>query len=143
MKKFLTLLTTICLFVTLSGVGYAEENKSTTITYYVEPSYEVTIPTNATLGNELVVSATNVVIEYGKKLNVKIDGNFKLSNNNHEVSYSITSGSDTIEADDVVLTIDPESTNSGSSTLTLNLPSGGFKYAGNYSGTINFTIFVE
>ena len=143
MKKFLTLLTTICLFVTLSGVGYAEENKSTTITYYVEPSYQVTIPTNATLGNELVVSATNVVIEYGKKLNVKIDGNFKLSNNNHEVSFSITNDNVPISSGDTVLTVDPAESNSGSSTLTLNLPSGGFKYAGDYSGTINFTIFVE
>ena len=142
MKKFLTLLTTICLFVTLSGVGYGEE-KSTTITYHVNPSYTVTIPATITLGNELVVSASDVVIEYGKKLNVKINGDFKLSNNNHEVSYSITSGTNTIESGHVILIVDPESANSGSSTLTLNLPSGGFKYAGDYTGTINFTIFVE
>ncbi len=143
MKKVLTLITTICLFVTLSGVGYGEENKSTTIIYHVNPNYTVTIPSTATLGSDLIVSASNVVIEYGKKLNVKISSDFKLSNNDYEVAYNITSGTNTIESGDIVLTVDPASANSGSSTLTLNVPNDGFKYAGDYSGTLNFTISVE
>lgn len=143
MKKILTMLTTICLLVTLSGVGFAEEGKSTTITYHVDQSYEISIPATVTLGNTIEVSANDVVIEYGKKLNVKINGEFKLNNNDYEVAYSITSGDNPISSGDVVLTIDPEKTNSGSSSLTFVKPESGFKYAGDYTGTVNFTISVE
>lgn len=142
MKKILTLLTTICLVVTLSGVSFADDY-TTTITYHVDPSYVVTIPATTTLGSNLEVSASNVIIEYGKKLNVKINGNFKLSNNNHEVTYSVTSNDVAVKTGDTVLTVDPAESNSGSSTLVFKVPSGGFKYAGDYSGTINFTISVE
>ncbi len=143
MKKTITLLTSICLLLSLSGIGFADETKSTTITYHVDPNYVVTIPANVTLNDTLEVSATNVVIEYGKKLNVKISGDFKLSNNNHEVAYSITSGSTAINSGDTVLTINPDEANTGSSTLTFVKPETGFKYAGDYSGTVSFTISVE
>lgn len=144
MKRFLTLVTTICLFVTLSGVGYAEEdNRNTTVTYHVNPSYTVEIPANVTLGNDLTVSASNVVIGYGNKLNVKINGDFKLSNNNHEVAYTVTSGTNTISTGDTVLTVDPKDSNSGSTTLTFKVPTTGFKYAGDYTGTVNFIITIE
>lgn len=145
MKRFLTLVTTICLFVTLSGVGYAEEdNRNTQVTYHVDPSYTVEIPANVTLGNELEVKASNVVIGYGKKLNVKINGDFNLSNNGYKVAYTVTSGTNTtINSGDTVLTVNPENSNSGSSTLTFNVPTTGFKYAGDYTGTVNFTISIE
>ncbi len=143
MKRFLTLLTTICLLVSLSSVSFADDTRITTITYHVDPSYVVTIPANVKLNETLEVSATNVVIEYGKTLNVKINGDFKLSNNNHEVAYSITSGSTTINSGDMVLSVDPANSNSGSSTLTFVKPDSGFKYAGDYSGTVNFTISIE
>lgn len=144
MKRFLTLVTTICLFLTLSGVGYAEEdNRSTQVTYHVNPSYYVEIPSTVTLGNELEVKASNVVIEYGKKLNVKINGDFNLSNNNHKVAYTVTSGTTPINSGDTVLTVNPENSNSGSSTLIFNVPTTGFKYAGDYTGTVNFTISIE
>lgn len=143
MKRILTLLTSICLLLSLSCIGFADETKSTVITYHIEPSYMVTIPTNVVLGESLEVSAKDVVIEYGKKLNVKISGDFKLSNNNHEVAYSITNGANTINSGDTVLTINPDEANTGSSTLTFVKPETGFKYAGDYSGTVSFTISVE
>lgn len=123
--------------------------KGTTVTYTVDPTYTVTIPASVTLGGSVTVEASNVMVARGKRVVVKLTGTgeaddaFKVkTSEGAELTYTVKNGETPVHVGDAVLTVDPETAASGSTTLTFAAPAA-VTYAGTYTGTVTFTVAVE
>ena len=135
---------------TLHLVLPSGEIKTLAVEYICTPSYTVTIPKSVTLGQTATVSAENIVVEKGRQVQVTLTGTgsannaFTLKNNKgSEIAYTITSESNRqIGIHDPVLTVDPANASSGKAVLFFNA-SGTATFAGDYTGTITFTVSVE
>lgn len=120
------------------------------ITFLSEPAYTVTIPESVTLGETATIRAENVVIEKGKCLKVKLSGTngennaFTLSTaEGAEITYTVQdSGSNTVAVGGTVLAVNPEIASNGDTKLSFAAPQT-ITYAGEYTGTVMFTISVE
>lgn len=124
-------------------------NDTLTITYDVEPTYTVSIPAEVTLGNTATISAENVVVAKGKQVNVALTGASGTSNalqvktaEGAVIDYTITKDSANVAMGDTVLTVNPDTASTGSSVLSFVEPSQ-VQYAGNYNGTVTFTVSVD
>ena len=122
--------------------------RSLTVEYAVAPTYTVTIPASVALDNSVTVSAADVVVEYGKVVNVKLtgtsedDNTFKLRTDEGAVlSYAVKKGETVVNVGDTVLSVTPTSEET-SAELTFVEPAS-YTYAGLYKGTVTFTIAVE
>lgn len=129
-----------------SGVTVSTE-QNMSIIHSVNPDYTVTIPTSANLGNSAEVSATDVKISKGKTLNVKISATSGENNaytlvsaEGAEISYSIKNSGNDVAVGTPFLTVNAGNT-SASTTLDFALV-GEEIYAGNYTGTVTFTVSV-
>lgn len=122
-----------------------------TVTFVSSPSYTVTIPERVTLGDTVAVSAENVVIEKGKQLEIALTGTsgsnnaFLLeSDEGADLAYTVQKDGAAVELDDTVLTVNPETSSSGSSALSFVAPADeNITYAGDYAGTVTFTVSVK
>lgn len=144
------------------NTGHTSGN--TQITYNVDPAYTVTIPTNVELtdkeaGTSALVKATNVKIPRGENLTVKLDMNntFQVStpsgNNIASLKYTVTkddNSNNSLNAGDEIFSFSPYLNDEKSvidfteATLKFNLDtSTPVTYAGNYSGTLTFTVSVD
>ena len=160
MKKLLALLLAIAMMATMSVTVFAADNtvnyngsetpqtSGLIVTYNVTPTFSVTIPANVALGNSVTVSAANVVVEYGKAVNVKLSGTSETDNSfilrtdqGAELSYTIKKGEAVVNVGDTILSVIPGSDET-STDLTFVEPAS-YTYAGLYKGTITFTIAVE
>ena len=133
------------------------------IVYSIAPTYTVTIPDRITLDtatstatpavNELEVSASNVVISKGKQVVVRLADTTKTSDGTSkpfavktaevaEITYTVKNGETDVKVGDTVLTVNPETVSSGSTTLKFIAPDD-VTYAGTYSGTVTFTVLLE
>ncbi|MGN0470154.1 MAG: hypothetical protein ACI4GV_04500 [Acutalibacteraceae bacterium] len=133
------------------------------IVYNVDPAYTVTIPDRITLDtatsattpavNELEISASNVVVSKGKQVVVRLTDTTKTSDGKSkpfavktaegaEITYTVKNGSTDVKVGDTVLTVNPETVSSGSTTLKFIAPDD-VTYAGTYSGTVTFTVLLE
>lgn len=117
---------TIRLFVRESHADYIE---STTITYSVAPTYTVTIPATVELGKTATISAENVVIEKGTQVEVSLtatsedDNTFKLkTQGGAELTYTVQNEEADVVVGDTVLTVNPDSSASGETTLSFIPP---------------------
>lgn len=179
MKKLLSTALALVLAFSLSNTAFAATNTNTTIgpdtepkegvatlNYNVSPAYTVTIPGTITLydpttgGNGTAVKASNVKLNYGEQVVVKLTGINQTDDNPQgddtftvntaegaSLGYTVTNNStgDSYGKGDAILTVKPED-GSGSTNLKCVLTasnSGDIKYAGNYSGTLTFTVSVE
>ena len=133
--------------------GYSDawnaDKYNTQITYTVAPSYTVTIPEYVTLGQTAAVSAENVVLEKGKQVEVALAGTsgennaFTLqSEEGATLEYSVEKNGSAVYAGNTVLTVNPETEQSGSINLAFTAP-GNTQFAGEYSGTVTFTVAVK
>lgn len=130
-----------------STLHFVVNGQTVSVEYEQSPSYSVTIPETVELGEKAVVSAQNVVIEPGEVLSIYAegtDGSFVLrqEENGDVLPFVIKNGSQEIQPDSAVLTVDPASASSGSVTLDFE-KSGDAKYAGKYSGIVNFRISID
>ena len=160
MRKLLALILAVAMIATLSvtafaadnTVNYDESNSSQTsgmdVFYTVAPTYSVTIPADVTLNNNVTIYASDVVVEYGKAVNVKLTGTseaddaFKLRSQEGAVlSYTVKNGDADVLVGDTILSVTPIS-NETSVSLTFVEPEN-YTYAGVYEGTVTFTIVVE
>ena len=124
---------------------------SVTVTYVSAPIYTVTIPESVTLGETAVVSADDVAVEKGRRLEVALTGTsgennaFTLrSEEGATLEYSVARDGSAVYVGDTVLTVDPETAASGETTLEFAAPENGdITYAGEYSGTVTFTVSIE
>ena len=152
MKKLFALILAIALMATVSITVFAENNtisyddsvqeSGMTVSYKVEPTYTVTIPTEVTLGGTAEIIVEDVVIPKGYQVEVSIydENDFVLtSDEGAEIFYSVTCGDEEYYSDDVILAVSPTVSTSGSTTLTFEAASD-IQYAGDYTGTLIFVI---
>ena len=124
----------------------------TKVTFTIAPAYTVTIPSEVTLEKkegqtvtyekDLTLTASNVRLNQGKKLQVTIaDGSIlTLESAEHaKLNYTITVGSTEVSANSVVATF---ATQAADQTATLHIKANDPEFAGEYSGTLKFTIAV-
>lgn len=124
----------------------------TKVTFTIAPAYTVTIPSEVTLEKkqagetvtyekDLTLTASNVRLNQGKKLQVTIaDGSvLQLSAGSATLNYTITVGSTEVSANSVVATF---ATQAADQTATLHIKANDPEFAGEYSGTLTFTIKV-
>lgn len=126
-----------------------DDVKTLTVEFVSAPTYTVTIPATVELGGTIEIKAENVVVEKGKQVEVKLtgtsedDNTFKLKTaENAELAYTINDGTNNISIGDTVLVVNPKDTKTGSAILAF-AQSGDVEFAGNYSGTVTFTVSVE
>lgn len=138
-----------------------QSSKNVVVSHNVGESYTVSIPADFTFSTEdqqtytanKTVTATDVVIENGKKLNVKMtsknytDGKYfmKDKTNVSEIEYSILKGADEFENDTNVLSVESGNT-SGEQELTFSTTSTNIesaKKSGEHTDTLTFTVSVD
>lgn len=110
---------------------------------HLEPTYTVTIPPTAEVGEDITISATDVVLNEGETLTVTLQSDFRFHmGQDVELPFVINDGK--VGNNAVVLTIpgNGESQNKTGDPLTVTLD-GDPPYAGTYTGTITFTVAVN
>ena len=151
MKKLFALLLAITMMATLSVTAFAADydttgDKGMDVTYSVEPGYTVTIPTDVTIdGNSTTISAEDVVVEKGKYVSVSLaaDNDFTVKTaEGAELTYTVTANGENIAAGGEILAVNPADGKTGETTLTFTTPET-VKFAGDYTGTVTFTIAVN
>jgi hypothetical protein len=115
----------------------------------VAPTFTVTIPATVELGNQITVSAENVRVNKGSQVEVSITdasgiGNaFTLTSTaGDSFAYSVTANGNAISSGSNVLLVNPDTASAGSVTLKFEKPKKAI-YAGNYTGSVTFTIAVN
>jgi lipopolysaccharide export system protein LptA len=115
------------------------------VQYQVEPTYTVTIPATVQLGETATIEAENVVIAKGKQVEVVLadTNDFTVTTaRGAELIYTVKNGETVVNEGDIVLTVNPTIGNGGSTTLAFIAPED-VTFAGEYSGTVTFTISVK
>ena len=166
MKKLLSMPLALTLVLAASTSVFAadinqnstQQKADTTVTFKVDPVYTVTIPANVTLDQktgtdgtityekDLTVSASDVRLLEGKKVQVTLESSFKLTTGEqgaqYELPYTVkvgTSGS-AITSGDVVADFTTLDSDKWSSTL--HFAAENPTYAGDYKDTVTFNIAV-
>lgn len=126
----------------------------TKVEFEIKPAYTVTIPQTVTLDKtgegaavtyekDLELTASNVRLEKGKELQVTIasGSTFQLNAGGATLGYTITVDDNptSIGVGSVVATFE---TKTADQSATLHIKAPNPTYAGNYSGTLTFTIKV-
>lgn len=164
MKKLLTLLLTAALATAAATTAFADDTTISAgtdgkpsptaapqmnVTYTVQPSYTVTIPASVTLGQKATVSASNVKIGKNQHLNVKLTGTsgannaFTVKAGDEVLTYKVKKGNADIAVGGEVLKVNTDTpANDLSAELSFVAPSSA-TYAGDYTGTVTFTVSVE
>ena len=157
MKKLLSMPLALTLVLTASTSVFAadinqnssNQNADTTVTIPADVTLDRKTGTDGTITYEkdLTVSASDVRLLEGKKVQVTLDSDFKLTTGaqgaQYELPYTVkvgTSGSE-IKSGDVVanfITLDFDNWSS-----TLHFAAENPKYAGDYNDTVTFNIAVK
>ena len=132
-------------YVKIAPAEPEAETKSTTVTYQVDPSFTVTIPATVALGETATIKAENVVVAKGKQVEVALtdaNGFTVATPQGAELNYTVKNGETTVNEGDTVLTVNPDGGKTGETTLTFTTPETA-QFAGDYTGTVTFTIAVD
>ena len=154
MKKLVTLLLTAALATAAATTAFADTivnpaNGQMKVTYTVNPSYTVTIPASVKLGEIATVSASGVKINKNQNLIVRLTGTsgnnnaFTVNANGAELTYTVEKDNADIAINSEVLKVNTDtSTDKLSAKLSFVAPKS-VTYAGDYTGTVTFTVSVE
>lgn len=129
------------LFVTSDPINV----RGSVITHDIDPTFTVTIPATVTLGEAATISAENVVLAHGEQVEVSLANanGFKVKTEQGAVlTYTVTKDKTAVNEGDAVLTVNPTSGKTGETTLKFVAPETA-KFAGDYTGTVTFTIAVN
>ena len=129
------------LFVTSDPINV----RGSVITHDIDPTFTVTIPATVTLGEAATISAENVVLAHGEQVEVSLANanGFKVKTEQGAVlTYTVTKDETAVNEGDTVLTVNPTSGKTGETTLKFVAPETA-QFAGDYTGTIIFTIAVN
>ena len=122
------------------------------VTMTVAPSFIVTIPATVELGDTATISASDVIVDEGKQLEVSLSGTsddegnaFTMSNGQNGIlTYTVTNDeSRNVQVGDTILAVNPSNSASGSATLNFKQPTSMPAFAGKYFGTVTFTVEVN
>ena len=119
--------------------------RSVTVEYTVVPTYTVTIPATVALGETATIKAENVVVAKGKQVEVTLTNanDFKVTTpQGASLTYTVKNGETIVNEGEKVLTVNPDNGKTGETTLTFTTPET-VKFAGDYTGTVTFTIAVN
>lgn len=157
MKKILSFTLALVMMLSATVTAFAadttitmdsESNSAdTSITYNVAPAYTVTIPATVTLGDTATVKVENTMLKLGDEVNVKLTGTseaddtFKVTTaQGAELAYTVKDGNTVINVGDTVISC--ASQVSDQVDLLFTAPTS-VQFAGDYSGTVTFTVSVE
>lgn len=123
--------------------------QTVTVEFVQGPTYTVTIPESVSLGEAAEIKAENVVVEKGKQVEVKLSGTSGTGNaftlktaEGAEIDYTVKRNGSAVSLNNTVLTVNPSLSDFGSVELNFEKPSN-ITYAGNYTGTVTFTVSIE
>ena len=119
--------------------------RSVTVEYNVDPTYTVTIPATVALGETATIKAENVVVAKGKQVEVKLTNanDFTVTTpQGASLTYTVKNGETIVNEGDTVLTVNPDGGKTGETTLKFVAPETA-QFAGDYTGTVTFTIAVN
>lgn len=115
----------------------------------VAPTFTVTIPATVELGNQITISAENVRVNKGLQIVVSIADASGIGNAftmtsaaGNSFAYCITANGNAISSGANILTVNPDTNSAGTVTLKFEKPKKAI-YAGNYTGSVTFTIAVN
>lgn len=155
MKKILSFTLALVMMLSATVTSFAatvdqdsvDKTGNTSITYNVAPAYTVTIPATVTLGDTATVKVENTMLKKGDEVNVKLTGTseaddtFKVTTaQGAELTYTVKDGDTVINVGDTVISC--ASQVNDTAVLLFTAPTS-VQYAGNYSGTVTFTVSVE
>ena len=154
MKKLLTLLLTAALATAAATTAFADTSSTPSdgkmnVTYTVAPSYTVTIPASVTLGEKATVLASGVKINKNQNLIVKLtgtsesDNTFKVKANGAELTYTVKKGNADIAVGSEVLAVNSETSGDDLKAELSFIAPKSTTFAGEYKGTVIFTVSVE
>ena len=119
--------------------------RSVTVEYNVDPTYTVTIPATVALGETATIKAENVVVAKGKQVEVTLTNanDFTVTTpQGASLTYTVKNDETTVNEGDTVLAVNPDGGKMGETTLKFVAPET-VKFAGDYTGTVTFTIAVN
>ena len=119
--------------------------RSVTVEYNVDPTYTITIPATVALGETATIKAENVVVTKGKQVEVTLTNanDFKVTTpQGASLTYTVKNGETIVNEGEKVLTVNPTSGKTGETTLKFIAPETA-QFAGDYTGTVTFTIAVN
>lgn len=120
-------------------------DSTVTVEFVSAPTYTVTIPATVELGQAATISAENVVVEKGKQVEVSLTNanGFKVTTpEGAELTYTVTKDEVAVAEGDTVLTVNPDNSKTGETTLKFVAPETA-QFAGDYTGTVTFTVAVN
>ncbi len=160
MKKLFAALLSSALVISMSAApasatiqgNLLDPNKTsdqTSVIYTVDPAYMVMIPTKVNLGESASVRAIGVKVKKGSRVVVKLtdtsgtNGAFTVkTREGAELEYAINDGTKEISVNDTILSVNPENSADGSTVLEFKTK-GTAQFAGEYEGTVTFSVAVE
>ncbi|MCI5727345.1 MAG: hypothetical protein MR274_07550 [Clostridium sp.] len=155
MKKSLSFILALVMVLSVSTTAFAgiikedstQQSDSTEIKYNVDPTYTVTIPSNVTLGEKATVKVENTILKLGDEVKVKLTGTSGTDNaflvktpQDAELAYTVKNGNTVINVGDTVISC--ASLVNDEVELLFTAPTS-VQYAGEYTGTVTFTVSVE
>ena len=151
MRKLVAVIMVVALMVTMSATAFAANTTggSTRVSFSVEPTYTVTIPTDVTIGTEATettVSAENVVVNKGKYVSVTLsdDNDFTVATAEGAVlTYTVSKDGENVAAGGEILAVNPKDGKTGAAEITFAIDESAIQYAGTYTGTATFTVAVK
>ena len=97
------------------------------------------------LGETATIKAENVVVAKGKQVEVALtnaNGFTVATPQGAKLGYTVKNGETTVNEGDTVLTVNPDDGKTGETTLKFVAPETA-QFAGDYTGTVTFTIAVN
>ena len=161
MKKLFAVILTVALLMSLSVTAFAAEigpganasQGSTVVSFNVDPTYTVTIPTTVelerqedngtvTYENDYTIEAVaGVRLKKNEYIEVTVASDFEMTTTEGAtLAYTITAGGASVATGGVVAEFD---TDKAEQSATIHIAANDPDYAGNYSDTVIFTLTVK
>lgn len=161
MKKLFAILLAVALMATMSVTAFAAEigpganasQGSTVVSFNVDPTYTVTIPTTVelerqedngtvTYENDYTIGANaGVRLKKNEYIEVTVASNFEMTTTEGAtLAYSITAGGTAVGNNGVVAEF---RTDKNAQSTTIHIAANDPDYAGEYKDTVTFTVAVK